>query len=362
MQAWIDDEVDISVHALIGRAGTGKTRLALEFCSKTDGDPTAKGGWVAGFLSPTELSSVVETLATRHFVWERPTLLVIDYAAQCHEALARWLDRLAGQKLDTKLRILLLDREAPEGFGWWRELTGSGLNTARERCNLFYAARPRQLPDLSDLEERREVMEAGLQGARDLRSMPSDGPQIPRPEQNPDFDRALAQPQFGNPLALVMAGVIALDHSPRAALALRHLEAARRLGRRELDRFSALAQSWRINSKAIRHIIALNELADGIAVADLRKSVFEELIASHKSVDLDGILALLEQELPPRIGSLEAASSPRLATIQPDLIGEAAIIEAFTGERSRELEAENIVRRAYTLSGEKAAGVLIRVI
>src|SRR5205814_2456426 len=28
LQAWIDDEVDISVHALIGRARTGKTRLA----------------------------------------------------------------------------------------------------------------------------------------------------------------------------------------------------------------------------------------------------------------------------------------------------------------------------------------------
>ena len=144
LQAWIDDEVDISVHALIGRAGAGKTRLALQFCANIDGDPNAKGGWLAGFLSPSDLTPVVDTLATRHFAWERPTLLVIDYAAQCHEALGRWLDRLAGgQKLDTKLRLLLLDREAPEGFGWWRELTGSGLNTARERRGLFYSLRPK---------------------------------------------------------------------------------------------------------------------------------------------------------------------------------------------------------------------------
>src|SRR5262249_9391888 len=128
LQAWIDDDVDISVHALIGRAGSGKTRLALEFCSKIDGDPDTKGDWLAGFISPSELASVVNALATRDFIWERRTLLVIDYAAQCHEALARWLDRLAGPRLDTKLRILLLDREAPDGFGWWRELTGSGLN------------------------------------------------------------------------------------------------------------------------------------------------------------------------------------------------------------------------------------------
>lgn len=242
LQTWIADEVDISVHALIGRAGTGKTRLALEFCLKIDSDPTAKGGGLAGFLSPSDLTPVVDTLATRHFVWERPTLIVIDYAAQCHEALARWLDRLAGPKLDTKLRILLLDREAPEGFGWWRELTGSGLNTARERRGLFYSLRPRQLPDLSDLEERRDLVGAALQGARDLRSAPSDGPQIPPAREDPDFDKALTQPQFGNPLALVMAGVIALDQGPRSALALRHLEAARRLGRRELDRFAA---HWR---------------------------------------------------------------------------------------------------------------------
>jgi hypothetical protein len=199
LQAWIDGEVDISVHALIGRAGSGKTRLALEFCLKIDSDPNAEGGWLAGFLSPSELTPVVDTLATRHFVWEGPTLLVIDYAAQCHEALGRWLDQLAGQKLDTKLRLLLLDREAPEGFGWWRELTGSGLNTARERRDLFYSLRPRQLPDLSDLEERRDLMEAALQGARDLRPTPSNGPQIPRAGEDPDFGKSLAQPQFGNP-------------------------------------------------------------------------------------------------------------------------------------------------------------------
>jgi hypothetical protein len=120
LQTWIDDEVDISVHALIGRAGAGKTRLALEFCLKIDGDPNAKGGWLAGFLSPSELTPVVDTLATRHFVWQRPTLLVIDYAAQCQEALGRWLDRLAGRKLDTK-RARARDQVRESGERFRRE-------------------------------------------------------------------------------------------------------------------------------------------------------------------------------------------------------------------------------------------------
>jgi hypothetical protein len=64
LQAWLDDEVDISVCGLIGRAGIGKTRLALDFCRTIDCDRGAKGEWIAGFLSATDLTAVVDTLAT----------------------------------------------------------------------------------------------------------------------------------------------------------------------------------------------------------------------------------------------------------------------------------------------------------
>jgi hypothetical protein len=165
LRTWLDDEADISVHAVIGRAGTGKTRLALEFCKAIDSDFAAKGPWVAGFLSPGDIAPVVETLATHSFAWERRTLLVIDYAAQCHSHLARWLDRLVYQKLGTKLRILLLDREAPENFGWWHELTSASLRDQAVRLDLFYVLRPRQLPDLSALEERRNLMTAAFEAA-----------------------------------------------------------------------------------------------------------------------------------------------------------------------------------------------------
>ena len=180
LRAWINDEPDISVHALIGRAGSGKTRLALELCRALDSDFAAKVHWIAGFLSPGDLSAIVDTLATHNFDWERQTLLVIDYAAQCHSTLGRWLDRLAYQKLDTKLRILLLDREAPEGFGWWYDLTSPGLQSELARGDLFYERRPRPLPDLSALEERRRLISAALQAASVLRpGPPAPAPNIP---------------------------------------------------------------------------------------------------------------------------------------------------------------------------------------
>jgi hypothetical protein len=357
LQAWLDDEIDISVHALIGRAGAGKTRVALEFCGAVDTDPNGKGEWIAGFLSPGDLSAIVETLTTRSFAWQHRTLLVIDYAAQCHRALARWLDQLSYERLDTKLRILLLDRQAPEGFGWWHELTSAGPPVRRD---LFYAPRPRQLPDLSALEERRAVMAAALQAAREQRSGTAAGPGIPATGADPEFDRCLIQPQFGNPLNLVMAGLIAVDRGPQAALALRRLDAARQIARRELHRLSELARSQQIGSDETRHIVAFNGLAGGLPMAGLRKTVADELGATHRSTDhIGALLTLLQQELPPRT---EAAPRPRLATILPDLIGEAAIIEAFTGEPLQEDEAPEAVRRAYQSAREEAAHSLVRLV
>ena len=119
LRGWLVDEPDISVHALTGKAGTGKTRLAIELCAAIDGGQEPGEAWAAGFLSPVELEGVAEVYATTAFDWEKSTLLVIDYAGQGRAALGRWLDRLATRKLKVKLRILLLEREAPQGFGWW---------------------------------------------------------------------------------------------------------------------------------------------------------------------------------------------------------------------------------------------------
>ena len=119
-----------------------------------------------------------------------------------------------------------------------------------------------------------------------------------------------------------------------------------------------LAESRRVSSDVMRHIVAFNGLAGGMSLADLRKSIAGELAASQRSADLDALLTLIQQELLPRTG---AAHQPRLATIQPDLIGEAAIIETFTGEPSREAEAAEVVRRIYELTREAAAHALIRL-
>jgi tetratricopeptide (TPR) repeat protein len=359
LTAWLDDGAGISVHAITGRAGSGKTRLAMELCAQVDGAHEI-GAWAAGFLSATELPTVVEVLATHDFAWERPTLLVIDYAGQVHTALARWLDRLAYQKLDTKLRLLLLEREAPDGFGWWRELTGSALNQAAARRGLFHnsAVRPFDLPGLEALEERRRIMTAAHAAAQKLRSGNIAEP-VPPAGADPSFDPRLAESRFGNPLALVMAGVLALDQGPQAALALHRLDAARKLARRELDRLKALAGPGQ--GPAMTHLAAFNGLAGGLSLAGLNQSLSAELAAAGLSGDAGALALVLQHELPPSADP-DAAGEARLGTVQPDLIGEGLIIEALTGPPAVEAGAAALLERAYAIDPTRSAAALMRLL
>ena len=289
---------------------------------------------------------------------------MIDYAGQGHAALGRWLDRLATKALDVKLRILLLEREAPQGFGWWHELTGSALNSAAARRDLFRDAslRPQELPGLYDLEDRRRVVAAALEQARALHDEAADGT-IPAAGADPAFDTRLAEERFANPLSLVMAGVIARERSARDALALRRLDAARHLARRELGRFRALAGNEK-QARAISHLVAFNGLAGGLPLAGLNRVLGEELGAVGLDGDAGALGELLQQELPsPATREAETAGAPRLGTTQPDLIGEGVVIEAFEAA-SPAIQAEGAatVRRAYSLTGREAAEALMRLL
>lgn len=363
LRDWLDEEPDISVHALTGSAGAGKTRLAIELCAAIDGEEEPSENWAAGFLSPAELGRVAEVYATTAFDWKRSTLLVIDYAGQGYAALGRWLDRLATKGLDVKLRILLLEREAPQGFGWWHELTGSALHSATARRDLFRDAslRPQELRGIYDLEERRRVVTAALEEASKVDSNTADLT-IPAAGVDPGYDARLGEEQFANPLSLVMAGVITRERGVREALALRRLDAARHLAGRELDRFRALAGESQ--ARSISHLVAFNGLAGGLPLEKLNRRLGEELSAVGLGGDTGALGDLLQQELPPP-PTREAGTpgAPRLATIQPDLIGEGVVIEAFEAA-SPAIQAEGAatLRRAYDLTGREAAKALMRLL
>lgn len=103
--AFLDDDRPFSWWLWTGPAGVGKSRLALELCR------AQSAGWHAGFLGERDQ----DRLATlRPLV---PTLVVIDYAAQRSAWLSDTLLALAQRHSGTKLRILVLEREA--SGPWW---------------------------------------------------------------------------------------------------------------------------------------------------------------------------------------------------------------------------------------------------
>ncbi|MGP9820594.1 tetratricopeptide repeat protein [Salinarimonas sp. NSM] len=363
LRAWLDDEAAVSVHAVIGEAGTGKTRLALELCRAIDPD-LKPGAWVAGFVDPDMLAPVVAALATRQVAWASRTLLVVDYAIACREALAGLLDRLTQDEVPGRVRILILEREASPEQGWWRDLSQPALDGKKDRSNLFHGAAPQRLAGLAAREERRGLVKAAQAAARALRPDLPEPAAVPEPGADAAFDARLDEARFANPLSLVMAGVLSVDRPPGEALALRRLDAARKLARRELARLEGQAKTVGVSAQALRHAIAFNGLAGGLPTAGLRKTLKDEFDAAVIATDVAALATLLRAELPAaddeeRPGAAEEAGEPRLGTIRPDLVGEGAILEALEGED--DADAAALVARAYAATGGAAAAALMRL-
>jgi nucleoside phosphorylase len=111
LRAWCEEEEPVSVRLFHGAAGTGKTRLFIEWAQRLRGQ-----GWRAGFLDEAVEPDRFEELVAA--ASERPTLVVVDRAESLPRLGALLLAvahrRKAGGK--GRLRLVLLSREAG---GWW---------------------------------------------------------------------------------------------------------------------------------------------------------------------------------------------------------------------------------------------------
>ena len=195
---WMNTHPRISVRVVTAKAGAGKTRLALALCEKA-----AEAGWGAGFLTESEMVRFRGQQNLSFWGWNRPTLIVVDYAAARARTLHDWLVELADH-LDQEgppLRFLLLERHADPVGGWWREAFGVGGGDTEAIARLLDPVTgPYTLSGLVEPQERRGVLASILERS---------GSPIRLPE-GPSFDRQLAEISWGGePLFLLMAGLVA---------------------------------------------------------------------------------------------------------------------------------------------------------
>ena len=302
LHAWLQHPQPLGWRVIIASGGAGKTRLALELCEQA-----AAQGWDAGFVSSRELQRFGQQHNLSAWGWQRPTLIVVDYAAQRHAELAHWLDELADQPSPAAhpLRILLLERHADTDNGWFAELFSKDWH-GLHRSEGLDPAEPIHLSALTTLADRIALLKAMLPA------------KITLPENDPGFTQKLMELSWGgDPLFLMMAALTMGTHGCAQALTLGRTDLANTIASEEHQRLSKLAKSWQVDESLLCHLMAGVCLAQGMP-----RETFEPYADAEKTAlrrpsggDAGALADLLAEAWPDGQGGI--------APILPDLIAEA---------------------------------------
>jgi tetratricopeptide (TPR) repeat protein len=319
LRRWIARDQDMSVRVLTGGAGRGKTRLALELVQQA-----AEDGWLAGFVVHDDLDRFRAQHNVAEWGWDKPVLIVVDYAASRVDQLRPWIGELVDAPIGSRppLRMLLVERQAQRAIGWLATVFGHGQDDrSRAAVSLLGPPEPVELAAIEDMPLRRQIFATLLARTRADLSAPELG-------ADPEFDRLLREEKWsGDPLFLMMAGLVAGTVGVKNALALTRTDLATTIAQRELDRIGAIAAGAGIDSAhrrhrgfLARHIAVVATLTQGLSPADARSLIEEEAKRLGSAADIGGTVAALRDGLP------AAGNEPQIAPILPDIVGEAAIV------------------------------------
>ena len=352
LQAWLQSDKVVAVQCRIGRAGSGKTRLAIELCRWAEAQ-----GWTAGFLTHDELTRFQRDGHVRGWDWPSPTLIVVDYAATSAAALRHWLEDLADRDCTGRppLRLLLLERHASTDLGWWSELTRFSGFSAAPIEDLLDPPEPVELSRVSDRNDRRTLLQAIMAEAAKLAGKPAP-PLLPNPGTDPAFDTAIARDAVElEPLYLLMAGLTAVQTNVPHVLALTRTDLATRLAARELERISDLAAGHAVDPTLAQHLAAFLTLMNGCPTAALPDIVTTEaaILGHTLTTGPDPVAHLLAD-------TFTSEQPDRLDPIRPDLIGEAAILAIFERHRRPPDWQAATVTRAYDRNAPETTATVIR--
>ena len=242
-----------------------------------------------------------------------------------------------------RLRLLLLERHADTGSGWWQTVFDPAGLGDRGIERLLDPAEPIKIVPITDASDRRKIVEQML---------------LCKASDPGDVDTSAASYQQlaglswgGEPLFLMMAAMMAADVGMANALSLGRTDLAFELAKRELKRIARIGDANGVAPEFLQVMAGYVTLCRGLKAPTLREAVRAERAALDVEIGADprAVSKLLCEALPGPDGSA--------GPILPDIIGEAAILRAFKTYDDRGTAA---VRRAFEQAGQPAAATTIR--
>lgn len=335
LHQWLHEEAEIAVRAVIGEAGSGKTRLALELLLELE---SSSDQWECGFVSEQSLRQFLSRPENEKIVWGRPVLLVFEYAAAQVDLIRQFLKRLTVWEHVSKIRVILLERFGDAGGPWLSSLLGEG-HDRDVLTPLFEPRDPLVLTRFDDIGFRRELFDSMLQVC--VQHFGSAFPPLPAVGENPAFDQRLRAATLNRPLFLLMAAIEAGHSSVLEAVSLTRRDLAMRVAEHE--------------AKRLRHFIPEDRANDrSYAEFFTHVSAAVTLVGGHCR---DEVLGIVEREAEEaRIGLPEGAASTvdalqtalpgdgGIAPILPDLIGEAYVLKYLAAGSPNERSTMAVLR------------------
>jgi tetratricopeptide (TPR) repeat protein len=370
-QKLIHSEGSFRWWVMIGEAGMGKTRLAIEFARRMTSE-----GWHTGLLSGDDLKLFVNNSLASAWRPHAPTLLIVDYAASKVGDLRRLFVHLsaieaeAQQEADAPgisppVRVLLLERHADETRGWLNELLAAGEGFAGDllSTDCYLGIRKLQPPGgkmtsaATNADLTRQIIENTF-----ARWAAITGQQPPPMPAFTEKDWRSIQLRTGNrPLYLQMAALHACErHSAEQLPTWGRGELLKSAVERERDYVKKECAGNSTLRKAVEHVTAILCLAgSGAARKDeWMEAVGEKLHAlGIRSIDSEKV----EEErrnifTEGHLGFGEAETG----VIQPDIVSEGFAAQVLREEK----DAPPIwtLKLILRLSGIKAWANLVRAV
>ncbi|TXT37318.1 MAG: hypothetical protein FD135_3671, partial [Comamonadaceae bacterium] len=329
---------DLRARVLVGDGGSGKTRLALNLCDHI------KTTWNAGFVTTGALKRFFAQQDAGEWGWQRPTLIVLDYAAAQASILASWLRELQDRPAPTyPLRILLLERHADPAHGWHQAVFNSGGWQNHGSSDMLDPPEPVRIRSLSELADRMAIVRSVLtQAAPDM---------IVKLDQTPSLAEQIDQARWGgDPLYLAMAALTMAERGNTSAFQLGRTDLALTVASHEQKRLEEMANARHLDPDLVHHLSACITLVQGLP----RNAAIELVRAEKSATGFDNanapahLVDLLHQAL---------ADGADIAPVRPDLIGEALLLRAWVHP-----ERAAAVQRLYLAHPAPVLETLVRLV